>query len=154
MFICKKCGKADVPRRGNRKKCIYCERDYLREWKAKHPEKQKTYNQENVVQKRRSIKALCVEYLGGVCQNSPKCFYPREVDVPYCPMTMEFHHKDPSTKEMELSRRMRVGGLSKINTIDDLKKYAPEIIAELDKCLLLCGNCHAHLEYCCSRPLS
>ena len=69
-------------------------------------------------------------------------------EIEPCIMTMQFHHRDPTKKEMELSRRMRVRGLSKVKTIEDVKKYLPEVIEELDKCDLLCANCHAHLEYC------
>lgn len=45
---------------------------------------------------------------------------------------MEFHHLDPSKKEFTLSKR---GARS----LERLR-------AEVDKCVLLCSNCHAEVE--------
>ena len=48
---------------------------------------------------------------------------------------MHWHHRDPSTKSLEVSKMVHRG-------------YAPKIIqAEIDKCACLCANCHAILHY-------
>ena len=63
-----------------------------------------------------------VEIAGGKCI---KCGYDK-----YCG-ALEFHHKDPSKKDFVISSSVR--GLGKV------KK-------ELEKCILLCSNCHKELH--------
>jgi hypothetical protein len=67
----------------------------------------------------RDNKKQAVEYLGGCCE---KCGYSK------CMAAMEFHHKDPTQKEFSISKHRGVG----------IEKIKPE----LDKCMLLCANCH------------
>lgn len=64
-----------------------------------------------------------IKYLGGKCR---LCGYDK------CIAALQFHHRDPATKEFTISGR----------TIkwDRLKP-------ELDKCDLLCANCHAELHF-------
>jgi hypothetical protein len=68
---------------------------------------------------RNAMKRRCVEYLGGRCS---KCGYNR------CLASLDFHHTDPVQKDFEIGR-MRGR---------DFKTLRPE----LDKCVLLCRNCH------------
>lgn len=68
-------------------------------------------------------KKKCVTYKGGKCQN---CGYDK------CMRALEFHHRDPEKKEFEIGWMMNKSWKS-------LKK-------ELDKCDLLCSNCHAEVE--------
>lgn len=70
--------------------------------------------------KRRAIKKMLIEYKGGKCEH---CGYDK------CMRALEFHHLNPNEKDFGLSRC-----LSK--NISSLKK-------EVDKCILLCSNCHA-----------
>lgn len=72
---------------------------------------------------RRNIKQLAVKYKGGKCR---KCGYKK------CVGAMDFHHIDPKEKDFTIS-----GNAGKWET---LKK-------ELDKCELLCKNCHAEQHY-------
>ena len=67
----------------------------------------------------RNNKRLAVEYKGGACTS---CGYNKYTGA------LEFHHLDPSKKDVAISRFKGVG-------IERLK-------AELDKCVLLCANCH------------
>ena len=46
-----------------------------------------------------------------------------------CPSALQFHHVDPSVKEFGVAT-MRAHSLKKIQ-------------AEIDKCIVLCANCHA-----------
>jgi hypothetical protein len=65
-----------------------------------------------------------MEYLGGSCQ----------VCGENHPAACQFHHRDPSTKLFNITTKILVL----------TKKYPWDMIeAELDKCDLLCGNCHA-----------
>lgn len=73
----------------------------------------------------RATKERAIEYLGGACADCGlrTCV----VDV------YDFHHVNPSEKT---------------STIRDLRNRSWETIkAELDKCVLLCANCHRIREY-------
>ena len=74
-------------------------------------------------QRRRYLKRRCVEYLGGKCKI---CGYDRSVAA------MHFHHQDEKQKTFEISARLRWSW----NTVRK----------ELDKCILICANCHAELH--------
>jgi predicted transcriptional regulator len=73
---------------------------------------------------RAETKKLCVEYLGGVCKI---CGYNR------CHKALDFHHLDATQKDFAISQN---------NTIYNFLKLKPE----LDKCILLCKNCHAEVH--------
>lgn len=66
------------------------------------------------------FKQKCVDYKGGKCQN---CGYNK------CISALDFHHKDPSQKDF---------GISQSRT----KRFDDKVKNELDKCDLLCSNCH------------
>ena len=72
---------------------------------------------------RQYLKVKAVEYKGGKCQ---LCGYSK------CIAALEFHHRDPNQKEFSLSKVIR--------SFEKMKK-------ELDKCDLLCSNCHREVEY-------
>ena len=69
-------------------------------------------------------KIKCIEYLGGKCI---KCGESH-------PATLDFHHRNPEEKELDL-------GSANCTRSWDI------ICAELDKCDLLCANCHRILHY-------
>ena len=48
---------------------------------------------------------------------------------------LDFHHKDPATKEATIARMT-----SNKYTLDKLEK-------ELEKCIVLCANCHREFHY-------
>jgi hypothetical protein len=50
-----------------------------------------------------------------------------------CDAALHFHHTDPSEKEFNLSEMYH--------------KSWYEVEQELDKCILVCANCHAELHY-------
>lgn len=61
-----------------------------------------------------------IEYKGGSCQI---CGYNK------CVRAMKFHHIDPNEKEFGLS-------------VSGSTRSWERVKRELDKCILLCGNCH------------
>ncbi len=71
----------------------------------------------------RNCKKLCVDYKGGKCEF---CGYNKSLGA------LQFHHLDPSQKEFQIS------GKSNFNK---------KIMKELDKCILLCANCHFEIHY-------
>lgn len=85
---------------------------------------QKTRNNEctscSSKRERLGKKTKAIEHLGGKCYI---CGYNK------CHQAFDFHHKDPSEKEFELCDFW-------------LRKSWDELIKELNKCILLCSNCH------------
>jgi len=73
-----------------------------------------------VTKRRRKLKELAVAYLGGACA---VCGYNK------CVAALEFHHRDPVAKDFSISSTGTTRSFDKIKV-------------ELDKCLLLCANCH------------
>ena len=80
--------------------------------------------------RQRSIKEKMVEYKGGKCI---KCGYDGHTAA------FDFHHRDPNEKELAPSRFRNTSWEKNYN----------KITKELDKCDLLCKNCHAitHAKY-------
>ena len=95
----------------------YCSKRCLNQARPKRKS-----NSQAVVGWRRRNKERAVEYKGGECQ---VCGYSR------CIRAMKFHHLDPSKKDFGISEYIR-----------SWKK----VEAELDKCLLVCGNCHDEIH--------
>lgn len=72
---------------------------------------------------RKEVKRRLIEYKGGKCQI---CGYNR------CQDALDFHHLDPSQKDYNIS-----GGTKSFNTLK----------SEVDKCILVCANCHREIHY-------
>lgn len=68
----------------------------------------------------RKRKEEALEYLGGACKH---CGYAEH------PAALQFHHVDPATKDFSWNKL-------KLKSWDKIHK-------ELDKCIILCANCHA-----------
>jgi len=68
------------------------------------------------------MKKALVKYKGGACC---KCGYNK------CLRALEFHHLDENEKDFGISKTCK--------DFDDLKK-------EVDKCILVCSNCHAEIH--------
>lgn len=83
----------------------------------------KKCNIEHVSNRRRKLKLKAVEYKGGKCE---KCGYDKCIDA------LEFHHLDPNEKEFGI-------GSGSTKSWDKLK-------VEVDKCELVCSNCHKEIH--------
>lgn len=70
------------------------------------------------------LKKQMVDYKGGSCQ---MCGYKKYMGA------LEFHHIDPKQKDFNLSR---------------MKQYTfnDKVTNELDKCILVCSNCHREIH--------
>ena len=86
----------------------------------------RSYFREYLNNHRHSRKILAINYKGGKCQ---RCGYDR------CIAALEFHHRNPEDKKRGVDSR----ALSNCKW-ETAKK-------ELDKCDLLCANCHREVEY-------
>ena len=78
----------------------------------------------STVERMNLFKSRCVEYKGGCCQS---CGYNKYNGA------LEFHHLNPLNKDFTISHM-------KSYSFDDIVK------SELDKCVLLCANCHREVE--------
>jgi hypothetical protein len=109
-------------------------KEYNDRYEQKHPEKAKEnrerYNikyydqlkknaskRQKIIGRKNKLKAI--EYLGGHCTDCKNEFPP---------YVYEFHHLDPTTKKYTITRIMG-------------RKWE-NIVPELNKCVLLCANCH------------
>jgi hypothetical protein len=95
-------------------------RKQWRNQSAKHYVTHKETHNDRFKAKRKAIKLEAIEYKGNRCSI---CGYDR------CSAALEFHHMDPSKKDSGIA--------------DLMNKCNFELLRpELDKCILLCSNCH------------
>ena len=124
-----------------RKECLDCyevgNRKRAREWRDKNTERhreqgRKYYlrNKERIAseEKRHRLerKKKAIEYKGGRCVDCVK----QGRDGIFPPCAMDFHHSDPSNKKRTPSALL------------EQRHGWEEIKIELDKCVLICSNCH------------
>jgi DNA-binding transcriptional ArsR family regulator len=74
--------------------------------------------------RQRALKQQAVDYKGGCCE---KCGYSKYNGA------LEFHHLDPSKKDFN------IGALKNYT-------FSSKIKEELDKCILVCANCHREIH--------
>lgn len=80
-------------------------------------------NSEKVIRYRIRLKQRLIEYKGGKCS---RCGYNKD-----CPPAYDFHHRNPKEKDFQISGSC-IG-------LEKMKK-------EVDKCDLVCRNCHAEIH--------
>jgi hypothetical protein len=77
-----------------------------------------------VRKRRKKLRDMAVRYKGGKCQI---CGYGR------CQEAMEFHHLDGSMKDFGISHKGYTRSWRRVKS-------------ELDKCIMLCANCHREVH--------
>src|SRR5262245_22450654 len=77
-----------------------------------------------VSNRRRKLREMAIHYKGSRCS---LCGYNR------CAEALEFHHLDPEKKDFTISDRGYSQSWEKIKN-------------ELDKCIMLCANCHREVH--------
>src|SRR5690348_2345711 len=77
-----------------------------------------------VARRRKRLRAKAVTYKGGKCI---VCGYDR------CQAALDFHHLDPKKKDFGIS-------------MDGITRAWKTIQLELDKCVLVCSNCHREIH--------
>jgi len=75
-------------------------------------------------ERRKKLRKQAVDYGGGKCK---LCGYKK------CQRALSFHHLDPTKKDFGLSAR-------------GLTRSWDKIKIELDKCILVCANCHMKIH--------
>ncbi len=87
-------------------------------------------NKKAVVKRRKKIKQMAIDYKGGKCCI---CGYSK------CNNALDFHHKDESKKSFGLSVR-------------GLTRSWERTRNEVDKCILVCANCHREIHEGITQP--
>ena len=87
-------------------------------------EANRDYIREKQREDKRKRKLDAIEYLGGKCQQCGGTFHPS---------IYEFHHLNPDEKDRDPSKMLQL-------------KWS-RVTAELDKCQLLCANCHRYIHH-------
>lgn len=82
------------------------------------------YLKKAVAKRRTKIRQLAVDLKGGQCQ---VCGYRKYIGA------LEFHHPDPSKKDFSISA-------------DGLTRSWDRVKAEVEKCVLICANCHREIH--------
>lgn len=120
------------PKRKRTKKCkicstlittekTFCSKECYSKGRSKRPIT-KPIGYERLKNFRASVKKQSVDYKGGKCE---RCGYNK------CIKALEFHHLDPTKKDFRIS---------------SVSKSFKSIIYELDKCILVCANCHREIH--------
>ena len=89
-----------------------------KEWRENNKDYRRTKQRED----KRQRKLEAIEYKGGKCE---RCGYNK------CIQALDFHHINPKEKDFTIS-----GGTK---SFESLK-------SELDKCILVCKNCHSEIH--------
>lgn len=82
-------------------------------------------NYQNLKVHRHKTKEELVKYKGGKCEI---CGYDK------CIGALDFHHLDPSKKDFAISN-------------SNIYKNLDKLKEEVDKCILVCANCHREIHY-------
>lgn len=82
------------------------------------------YNIQAVSKRRKKLKSMAIEYKGGKCII---CGYKKFVGA------LDFHHIDGKSKSFDLSTK-------------GLTRSWEKTKAEIDKCILVCANCHREIH--------
>lgn len=101
--------------------CKICKKEY--EYDRKKGHTKEVCNSCMVNRQRDERKRKCLEYKGSKCE---KCGYSK------CKRALTFHHTDATLKEFQISG-------NHARSWESTKK-------ELDKCMLLCFNCHMEVH--------
>lgn len=102
-------------------KCKICGRRYVYVHKQGHTKTK--CNSCSVNERRTKIKIKCLKYKGNKCEI---CGYNK------CIRALSFHHTDPSKKDFIISG-------------NHTRRWT-KIRKELDKCILVCANCHMEIH--------
>ena len=93
-------------------------------WVGKKVVRCRRCNSIGVAKRRRRVKQILVDEAGGSCR---LCGFDESL------VALEFHHRDPSSKEFALAA-------------NGITRSIAAMRLEAAKCVLLCANCHAMVE--------
>ena len=125
------CGCKKIAANGDIKKCPICGKDF----QANNYKRKYCYDcspeglscSERLRHLDRKLKSILVARKGGKCERCGYCS---------CEGALQFHHIDPTEKEFTVAS-VNFGGTFNMESL----------LKEVDKCVLLCANCHAEEHY-------
>lgn len=82
------------------------------------------YNIQAVAKRRKKIRLQAIAHTGGKCIICGYCKYPG---------VLEFHHRNPSQKDFNVSKKGHCRSWERVRK-------------EIEKCDLLCANCHREIH--------
>jgi hypothetical protein len=104
------------------RECKVCHNIYNKKWYKKHTQERIDYARERTVELSQKLKKY---------KRDLKCKNCNESHI----STLDFHHRDSKEKDFSISEMIRKG-------------YSWErILKEIEKCDVLCSNCHRKLHY-------
>jgi len=101
-------------------------REKQKEYQRRFYQKNKQYYADKKKEQLKTAKRFVEDYK----RNHP-CEHCGESDI----RCLQFHHKDPTQKDNTICNAARLGWSNK------------RIKKEIDKCIVLCANCHAKIHY-------
>ncbi|MFC5528487.1 hypothetical protein [Cohnella yongneupensis] len=108
-----------------------------REWKEANKEKQIEYKRKHYEKNKREVMRKAKEYKNEIKRWLEE--YKSKLKCELCsenhPAALDFHHRDPTTKSFDIAQCLRLG------------KGRESILAEIEKCCVLCSNCHRKLHW-------
>lgn len=106
--------------------CEYCDKEFIPNSSRKQKYcSRKCQKTGSVKARRQALKKMALEYKGNKCKI---CGYDK------CLQALEFHHLDPNEKDFGIAAKGHT------RSWESIKK-------ELDKCILVCSNCHMEIHY-------
>lgn len=126
---CNKCGNTEPhlwvqSSQSFRHDCQKCHNEYNRQYRKSHLKQERIYRSKYTREAKRKMKAFLVSLLGGQCKH---CGLQDD-----CLAVYDFHHRDPSQKDLNISYF--------------LNRDKDTLLREVQKCDLLCSNCHRRLH--------
>ena len=104
--------------------CKVCHNAKCKQWRIDNPEKYAKQYIKNSTSKKQRVEALKTEINKIKERGCSHCGFNR------FPESLEFHHTDPTIKDVAISTMIHKA--KKIDTI----------LKEIEKCIVLCANCH------------
>lgn len=101
--------------------------EYYRKTNGGYQSYCRSCNSKNSSERQRDFKQSCVDYKGGKCEI---CGYNK------CIEAFDFHHINPKEKDFTIAHLRWTSWL----------KNKDKITSELNKCMLLCANCHREMH--------
>lgn len=125
MLNCGKCGSEYEPFGQRFNRCKPCLREYQREANKRRSECSKQKRRDHLNRIRSDKRKLIESY-----KDDKSCKYCDECEN----ACLEFHHLNPNEKDFQISRAVSSG------------KTWEEILIEIEKCDIVCSNCHKKIH--------
>jgi len=121
-------GKRSASKDGLKFRCKECDKRIRRNTYLENKERISIENRRGHKKRKERFYSHFREYLNSEYFKCTKCNYTNNIFAPF-----DWHHIEPKNKKYEISRMVR--------------HTKVKLFEELDKCILLCSNCHRLVHY-------